>query len=506
MSTSKVYLVGAGPGDPGLLTIKGRECIEKAQVIIYDRLVNPALLSYKSHKAELIYVGKSPKRHTLTQEEINQLIVKKALEGKVVTRLKGGDPFVFGRGGEEGQALKREGIPFEIVPGITSSIAVPAYAGIPVTHRGVAVSFTVITGHEDPDKEETQINWLRLAKDPGTLIFLMGVENLPMIVKQLLAGGKDRNTPVAVVRWGTYSRQQVVTGTIESIVKTVKETGITSPAIILVGDVVALRDELMWFEKKTFFAKRVVVTRCREQASELSKRIRELGGEAIEFPVISIEQPYSFEKLDNAIKKAGEYQWLIFTSVNGVKSFFNRMKDLGLDVRSLGQARLCAIGPATKRALEDKGLFVEFMPKDYYAESMLDGLKEKVKPGEKVLIPRADIARPLLINGLSEMGLMADEVIAYRTIAQTPDERLIDLVKKKEIDVVTFTSSSTVKNFINCLGDINLKEAMEGITIACIGPITRDTALEYGLHVDVVADEFTIDGLIDSLCDYFEKE
>ncbi|WP_084053984.1 uroporphyrinogen-III C-methyltransferase [Desulfonispora thiosulfatigenes] len=503
MSVGKVYLIGAGPGDIKLITVKGLECIQNADTIVYDRLANPRLLSYRKPDAELIYVGKLPDRHTLQQHEINQVLVDEAKKGKVVTRLKGGDPFVFGRGGEEAEVLKEENIEFEIVPGITSAIAVPAYAGIPVTHRDCTSTFTIITGHEDPTKEQSNINWQRLASDPGTLIFLMGVSNLPKIVKRLVDNGKDKETPIALIRWGTRPEQEVVTGRLDNIVEEVEKAGLTSPAIIIIGEVVNLRDTLKWFETKPLFGKRVLVTRSREQASDLSQKIEDFGGESWEYPTINIKPPEDFTKFDLAIEKINDFNWIVFTSVNGVKSFFARLKSLNKDIRVLGNIKLCAIGPKTREEIENKGLIVDYMPEKFVAESIIEGFKTILNPNEKILLPRADIARPILIDSLLELGMDVTEVMAYRTVIGSRDnEELLTKLKNKEIHVITFTSSSTVKNFISLIENEDLETILNGITIASIGPITSETARSLGIKVDVEAKEYTIDGLVQALVDY----
>ncbi|MBS4022147.1 MAG: uroporphyrinogen-III C-methyltransferase [Dethiobacter sp.] len=495
-----VYLVGAGPGDPGLITVKGLECIQKAAVLVYDRLAGRRLLTFAPSGCEMIYVGKLPDRHTLRQEEINQLLVDKALEGKVVTRLKGGDPYVFGRGGEEAELLVQNNIPFEVVPGITSAIAVPAYAGIPVTHRDYTSSFAVITGHEDPDKDESSINWDKLATAAGTLVFLMGVANLPFIVQKLIKFDRDSSTPVALIRWGTRPEQQVLTGTLADIVKKVEEAHFTSPAIIIVGEVVKLRDTLSWFEKKPLFGKRVVVTRSREQASVLSRRIEELGGEAFEFPAIDIGDPVDFGPLDEAVARVDSYDWLIFTSVNGVDYFFRRLRHYGRDIRDLKSARICAIGPKTKEKLEEMCLRVEYVPEEYRAEAILSGLRGKVANGERVLLPRADIAREILPDTLRRMGAQVDNVTAYRTVRGGGEAALLlQLLEEGMIHCVTFTSSSTVKNFVDMLGKDNLHHLLKGVRLASIGPITSASALDLGLTIDIEASEYTIDGLVDAL-------
>lgn len=504
MNKGKVYLIGAGPGDVKLITVKGLECIQKADVIVYDRLANPRLLSYKRNDCELIYVGKSPDRHTLTQDEINQVLVEQGLMGKYVVRLKGGDPYVFGRGGEEAEVLRAAGIEFEVVPGITSAISVPCYAGIPVTHRDFTSTFTVITGHEDPTKEDSSINWQRLATDPGTLVFLMGVGNLAKIVGQLVKYGKDPQTPIALIRWGTRPEQQVVTGVLANIIDEVAKAKLTSPAIIIVGQVVTLRDTLSWFEQKPLFGKRILVTRAREQASVLSEKLETLGAEAWEYPTIAIQEPTDTTALDQAILHTAEYDWLIFTSANGVHAYFKHMKALKTDIRTLGKVKICAIGPKTKELLEDKGLQVAVMPEVFRAEAVAEALKPLVKAGEKVLLPRADIARDVLVTTLKEMGLEVNEVVAYETVAaHTDDAFLIEKMEEKGIHVITFTSSSTVRNFMDLLGD--RKELLEGVTIAAIGPVTAETAEKLGLQVDIVANEYTIDGLVQALVEYYQK-
>ena len=504
MNKGYVYLVGAGPGDIGLITVTGLECIQRADVIVYDRLANPRLLSYARPDAKYIYVGKTPDHHTLKQEEINEVLVEEALQGQVVTRLKGGDPYVFGRGGEEGERLREAGVPFEVVPGITSAIAVPSYAGIPVTHRHLTSTFTVITGHEDPLKASSQINWQRLAEDPGTLIFLMGVGHLAQIVAQLVDHGKSAATPIALIRWGTRPEQQVVVGTLATIVEDVARAGLTSPAIIIVGEVVTMRDTLSWFEQKPLFGQRILVTRAREQASAFSRMIEEAGGEAWEAPTIAIDSAAETPELRDAVAKAGNYDWIIFTSVNGVQAFFDAMRESGMDIRCLGKAKICAIGPKTKEALEAKGLVVAAMPEKFVAESVLECLKPLLNFGEKILLPRSDLARTLLVDTLRDLGMKVDEVVAYRTkkVDRFNDE-ILEKLRDKSIHIVTFTSSSTVKNFMELVGD---KEILEGIRLASIGPVTTKTLAEFGLTPDIEATDYTIKGLFNAIVEAVNKE
>lgn len=501
--TGLVYLVGAGPGDPKLITVKGLECVKKAEVIVYDRLASPRLLTYARPEAELIYVGKAPDRHTLRQGEINQVLVEKALAGKVVTRLKGGDPFVYGRGGEEAEALIAHNIPFEVVPGISSSVAVPAYAGIPVTHRDFTSSFAVITGNEDPNKGDSSIAWDKIATGIGTLVFLMGMRNLPHIVEKLLENGRQPETPIALIRWGTRPEQQTLVGSLGTIVELAKEAQFKHPVIIIVGDVVKLRDKLKWFENKPLFGKRVVVTRSRSQASVFAEAIENLGGEPWEFPTISVTDPDDYTPLDKAIGEIEQFQWIIFTSVNGVEAFFRRLAYCKRDVRDLKGIKLCAIGPKTREELEKRGLNCDYVPEEYRAEAILEGLKPFELEGKHILLPRADIARKVLPETLTELGAQVTEVDAYKTVLGEGDADIMrELFIKKKIHIVTFTSSSTVKNFVKLLNTPDYLELLSGVTVACIGPITADTARGLGLHVDVEAKQYTIPGLLQAIVEY----
>lgn len=498
MSKGYVYLVGAGPGDPKLITIKGSECIAKADVLVYDRLASRRLLTLARPDCELIYVGKSPDRHTLRQEEINQVLVDKGLEGKVVTRLKGGDPFVFGRGGEEAEALLEAGIAFEVVPGITSAIAVPAYAGIPVTHRDLTSSFAVITGHEDPTKNETALHWEHLANSHGTLLFLMGMENLPLIAHKLMENGKAATTPVGIIQWGTRPEQRTLVGQLDTIAQQVKDQEFTNPSIIIVGEVVSLREKLQWFEKKPLFGQRIVVTRARHQASELSQAIEALGGEAWEFPTIEIAPPSERAYLMKAFAELQSFQWLIFTSVNGVDAFFAELRNQGRDIRDLVGLELVAIGPATQAALETRGLRVAFVPEEYRAEKIAEGLSGRVVSGQKVLLARAEDARDVLPESLKAMGAEVWDVPVYKTILGGANRaELKRLLREQEIHAVTFTSSSTVRNFVTLLeGEISL---LDQVQLYSIGPITSAAARELGLKIYKEAAQYTIGGLVEVL-------
>ena len=498
MTKGYVYLVGAGPGDPKLITIKGSECIAKAEVLVYDRLASRRLLTLARPECELIYVGKSPDRHTLRQEEINQLLVDKGLEGKVVTRLKGGDPFVFGRGGEEAEALLEAGIQFEVVPGITSAIAVPAYAGIPVTHRDLTTSFAVITGHEDPTKNETTIHWDHLAQSHGTLVFLMGMANLPLISQKLMENGKKPSTPVAIIQWGTRPEQRTLVGQLDTIAIEVQKQGFSNPSIIIVGEVVSLREKLQWFEKKPLFGQRVVVTRARHQASELSQAIEALGGEAWEFPMIEIVPPTDNAYLIKAINNLNCFQWLVFTSVNGVEGFFAELKKQERDVRDLVGIEIVAIGPATQVAIEQRGLRAAYVPEEFRAEKIVEGLLSRIASGQRVLLARAEEARDILPEAMKAIGVDVWDVPVYKTVIGGANRgELISLLRDKEIHSVTFTSSSTVRNFITLIeGDVSL---LDNVSLYSIGPITSATAQELGLTIYKEAAQYTISGLVETL-------
>ena len=505
-TTGHVYLVGAGPGDPGLLTLKGKSCIEKADVLVYDYLAASHFLAYAREGAELIYVGKKGGDHTLKQHEINHLLVEKAGQGLTVTRLKGGDPFIFGRGGEEVEELVEAGIPFEIVPGVTSAVAAPAYAGIPLTHRKYTSTLAFITGHEDPEKISSRIDWRALATGIGTLVFFMGVKNLPRIVEQLTRHGMPSETLIALVRWGTTTRQQTVTGTLGNIVEKVTAAGLKAPAIIVVGDVVELRETMQWFENKPLMGKRIVVTRAREQASDLLQLLNDAGADCLECPTIQIAPPNDWKPLDRAIKGLVDYHWLVFTSVNGVGFFFKRLFELGLDVRALHHVKTACIGPATEKRLKDFGLTCDILPESYRAESVVEAFMRQQIKGKKILLPRAAEARPILPEELSRMGATVDEVPAYVTrIAEDNTATLLDRLANQHIDCLTFTSSSTVRNFKKLIPEEAFEKLMAPVTVACIGPITADTARDLGFDVHLVADTYTIPGLVDALIAYYEK-
>ena len=507
----RVSLIGAGPGDPGLITLKAVACLGAADVVLYDRLVNPQLLDHARHDAELVFVGKGPGERAMEQEDINEYLVARALEGKVVARLKGGDPFVFGRGGEEAQELARAGVEFEVVPGLTSAIAAPAYAGIPVTHRGVASSFTVVTGNEDPSKKEASVQWetlARLAMDGGTLVVLMGWGALDSIARTLVGHGLSPSTTAALVQWGTRPYQRTVTGPLEGIAQKGREAGLTSPVVAVIGPVAGLRDEVRWYDARPLFGKRVLVTRSRAQASALSQALAQEGAQPTELPTIHISPMEDPSHLDAAISDLGSYRWAIFTSVNGVEATFARVAALGLDSRAFGGVKVGAIGPATAAALARHGIVADLVPKEYVAEALLaamappGAIEGADLHGARVLLPRAEIARDALAQGLEGMGAIVDQVAVYRTtVAEDSRGRARDLLKKGEVDVVTFTSSSTVRNLLDLVnGD---RALLADVVVACIGPITAGTARELGLRVDVVTRDHTIPGLVQALAEHY---
>lgn len=502
-----VYLVGAGPGDPGLLTIKGKECLEQADIVLYDYLANPALLEYAPAHAERVYVGRRGRGQYQEQTEINRMLIERAQAGQVVVRLKGGDPFVFGRGGEEAEAVAAAGVLFEVVPGVTAAVAVPAYAGIPVTHRTMASTVTVVTGHEDPGKGTTVIDWPKLAATSGTLVFMMGMKTLPMIVSRLLEEGRAEETPVAAVRWGTKAEQRTVIGTLRDIVVKTAQAGMEPPTVIVVGEVVKLREQLNWFEKRPLFGKRIVLTRAREQAGEFARLLEAYGAESIVAPTITMVPPPSWEALDQAIAKLSSYSWLIFTSVNGITPFMDRLKKARKDARALAHLRIGAIGPRTAEELAGYGLSADLIPSEFQAEGMVDAMGRHDLQGTKILIPRAEVARELLPEQLRMKGASVDVVAVYRTVL--PEgvlTRLKEQLEEGVIDVVTFTSSSTVSNFVALVGGTQEARRLGAKTIiACIGPVTGRTAEEHGLSVTIMPAENTVPALAQAIVRFYSE-
>ena len=501
-----VYLIGAGPGSPDLITVKGKECLQEADVVVYDYLASESLLSLAGEDAETIYAGKKSGRHSMSQEEINNLLIEKAKEGLTVARLKGGDPFIFGRGGEEAMELSRAGITFEIVPGVTSAVAVPAYAGIPLTHRGYSSTVCFITGHEDPTREESNINWSALSESSGTLVFLMGIGNLEKIARKLIESGRPSDSPVVVIGNGTMPNQRTITGTLANISKKVKDADLTPPGVIVVGDVVNLRGHLNWFESRPLFGKRILVTRPEDQATGFIMALSGLGAECLLFPTIEIIPPESWGELDRAIEGLSRYDWILFTSVNGVAYFFARLDVAKKDTRHLNGIKIGAIGPKTAAALMDRGINPDLIPDTYRAEEMVEALKGYPLNGKRVLLPRPAIARDLIPKSLKSLGALVDEVEAYQTVQPEYSQDQLDrLFKKGKIDMITFTSPSGVTNVLALLEGKPIYEEISKVGVACIGPVTAQRAKEVGLKVVVAPDEYTAEALARAIAEFYEQ-
>lgn len=496
-----VYLVGAGPGDPELATVKALRLISECDVILYDYLVPPEILESASPKAELIYVGKQGGEHTLPQERINSLLVEHAKQGKKVVRLKGGDPFVFGRGGEEAEELAEAGVKFEFVPGVSSAIAAPAYAGIPLTHRKLSSSVIIVTGHEDPTKPFSAICWDKVAAGDSTLVILMGMRNLRENMQKIMEGGISPNTPVAIVRWGTRSNQKTISGTVATIADVVEKAKFKAPAVIVVGKVAEFREKLKWFEEKPLIGKRILVTRAREQASELSKLLREAGAETIEFPTIEIIPQLDHPQVELAMRALPSFDWLVFTSTNGVKFFFEALEKYNMDVRSVGKSKIAAIGPATAAALKERYLSPDLVPEEFKAEGLVERFVRENLMGKKFLLARAEEARDVLPNELKKKG--AEVVIApiYRSSPPSTGakEKLEAVFKYRRPHMITFASSSTVRNFMAIAEEISLN----GVDVACIGPVTADTAREFNLEVKVQPNEYTIPAFVEAIISFY---
>jgi uroporphyrinogen III methyltransferase/synthase len=481
----KVYLVGAGPGDPGLITVKGRKILERADAILYDNLASGRLLDLAPEQAERVYVGKKRAKHEVPQEEITRMLIERARRGWTVVRLKGGDPFIFGRGGEEIEALTAAGVPFEIVPGVTTPLGLAAYTGVPLTHREHTSAVTFVTGHN-----VDAIDWGKIGS-AETIVLFMGLVNFPAIARALIERGRPPKTPAMAVRWATRPDQQTISGTLEDLPRRIEEAGMKPPATIVIGEVVALRERFNWFERLPLFGRRIVVTRDRQQAMDLAEPLEALGAEAVLLPVIEIREPAHPGPLDQAMARLSSYDWLIFTSVNGVRYFVERLDCSAVDLRAL-KARICAIGPATRAAVEALHLKVDLMPEEYVAESLVAAFATVDLGGRKILLPRAAVARDLVPVELTRRGATVDVVEAYRTAApENLPQRARDVLERKP-HWITFTSSSTVRNFVAAAG----RESLDGVKIASIGPITSATVREHGLVVNVEADSHTIEGLV----------
>lgn len=496
-----VYIVGAGPGDKKLITIKGLECLQRADVVIYDLLLNDVLLEHCSDHVEKIKAP-DPRIRSNRQSEINQLLIDYAKAGKTVVRLKGGDPFIFGRGAEEAMALVNEGIPFEVIPGVTSAIAATAYAGIPVTHRDYASSVAFVTGHSAALHPDSKINWKALATAVDTLVIYMGVAHLPQIVERLTVHGRDPNTPVSLVRVGTTPQQFVVQGTLKDIVENAEKASIKSPALIVVGSVNRLREKLRWFDNKPLFGRRILVTRARTQASEFAEILEDYGAEVIQFPTIKIA-PLDIDRTD--IPTPDQYNWVIFTSVNAVEIYYDRLRDIGLDSRVFKGCKICAVGSKTVEALGRIGIHPDFIPTQSRGSSIVEEIEGV--DGKKILLPRAKIATKELPSAMETSGAIVDEFPLYDTIKVKSENRNTienDLLNGK-IHFVTFTSSSTVRNFLEMFSHHSVKDLLQNVQVAVIGPTTETTAIENGINVDVVATEATISSLANAILEVYKN-
>ena len=490
------HLAGAGPGDPGLLTLRAREVIEQAEVIVYDYLCNPALLQWAPAGAEIIYAGKKAGAHTLSQDEITALLIDRTRAGRRVVRLKGGDPFLFGRGGEEAEALAREKLPFEIIPGVSSAVAGPAYAGIPVTHREHTSQLTIFTGHEDPAKPGSVLDYAALARQPGTKIMLMGIERIGPITQALLEHGADPALPVALIRWATTPRQQTLRGRLDDIAAKVAATGFSAPAIAVFGQVVKLRDSLNWFETRPLFGRRIVVTRTRAQAGALSAGLRALGADVLEIPTIRIQEPAHRLEFGELVQDSHSYDWIVFTSPNGVDAFFRLYYKLYDDARDIGAARIAAIGPATAARIREFHLKVDLQPAEYVAESVVKAFETAGSfENLRILVVRPEQARDILPQELTKLGAIVDVAIAYRTVPETADVTgAVERFRAEGADLITFTSSSTVENFLA----MKLPWPAD-LKTASIGPVTSETLRANGLKADIEARRHDIPGLIEAI-------
>ncbi|MDL2313589.1 uroporphyrinogen-III C-methyltransferase [Desulfovibrio sp. OttesenSCG-928-C14] len=495
----KVYLIGAGPGDPGLFTLRGKEILGRADVVVYDYLANSAFLDFVRPDAEVIYAGKKGGDHTLSQEEINELIVKKARSGKMVARLKGGDPYLFGRGGEEAEELVDAGVDFEVVPGVTSGIASAAYAGIPLTHRSFASSVILATGHEGVGKSESALNWDALAKSGSTLVFYMGMKNLPEICSRLLAAGLPARTPAAVVRWGTTPRHESLVSTVKQLPADVDKQGFTAPALIIIGKVVKLREKLNWFEKRPLLGRNIVVTRAREQSSEIANLLAAYGANVIQFPTIEIKKLDDYSEVRKVLNYLGSYDWVAFTSANAVRFFWDQLYAIGKDSRALSSCKVAAIGPATAQALKSRGVRADFVPERFVAESVVKGLSAIGVKDKRILIPRARAARDVLPEQLGAAGACVEVLPMYETVpSEARKDEVLELLEAGRLDCITFGSSSTVDNFMDLVAPALLKEHQE-LRYACIGPITAKTLEKYGLVCDFQPTDYTIPALVEIL-------
>ncbi len=493
------YLVGAGPGDIGLVTLKAKACLEKADVLVYDALSHPDLVTWVPENCEIIYAGKRADQHALTQDQINATIVEKTKEGKCVIRLKGGDPMIFGRGGEEAAELAELGLKFEIVPGISSSIAGPAYAGIPVTHRSHCSQLTLFTGHEDPTKEDTSLDYQQIAQARGTKVFLMGVSRMAAITKTLIEHGANPDEPMALVRWATTNRQESLVGTLSTMAELVKKNNFKSPAVAVIGGVVNEREKINWFEQRPLLGKRIVVTRTRQQSSALKQKLVDLGAEVIEIPTIRMVPASDQDTFNDCIENAYTYDWIVFTSPNGVEYFLDRFFERFDDARSLGGVKIAAIGPGTAKKIKQYHFATDLIPEVYHAEGLIEAFKKEDIDHHTMLYVKPKQTRDILTPALRDMNAIVDECVVYETVAETRDitgakQRLID----EGADLITFTSSSTAEHFKALNLPLN-----DDCKVACMGPITSQALGELGYTVDVISSEATINAFVEAIVDHF---
>ena len=499
-----VFLVGAGPGDPDLMTVKARRYLETADAVVYDRLAEGGMLGHARKDAELIDAGKTPGERGDRQPEINALLIAKAREGKRVVRLKGGDPFIFGRGGEEAVALSDANVPFEVVPGITSAIGVPAYAGIPLTHRGAASSLTVVTGSEAPGASDASVDWNWLAKSNGTLSILMSWHNLPAITQALMNGGRSAGTPCAVIRWGTRPYQRTVVGSLSNIVSLARQARMSNPVVVVVGEVVNQRAAARWFDNRPLFGKRVLVTRSRSQSAALVRLLADAGADPIEIPAIEIEPVDDTGEVDAVLCTLPDYDWVVFTSTNSVERLFDRLNALGRDAREFHSSKVAAIGTATAASIEERGIIADIVSRESQSQSLVDGLGKQGIGGLHILLPGAETRPKRLAQGLKRLGGIVRELTLYRTVLPPDAPARLANALDSGVDVVTFTSSSTVTNLVTMLdgGAARLDE----VKVACIGPVTAETAKKSGLTVDIMAEDSTATGLVDAIVGYCGRE
>jgi uroporphyrinogen III methyltransferase/synthase len=505
--SGKVYLVGAGPGDPTLITVKGLNILRRAEVVVYDYLASEKLLRHVPETAELVYAGKKGNvHHAFTQAEISRMLVDYAKAGKMVVRLKGGDPFIFGRGGEEIEELVAAGVAFEVVPGVTSATAAATYAGIPITHRGFTSSVAFITGHEDPTKEDSRLAWDKIATGIGTLVFYMGIKNLPSIAENLIKHGRDPKCSVAVIRWASTPQQRTVVGNLETIAEIVRAADIKPPALVVVGEVVKLRDTINWFEKKPLFGKRILVTRTRAQASELVLLLEDHGADCLEGSTIALVDPDSWTEIDLALANISTYDWLLFTSINAIDFFFKRLHAIGMDARDLKGPQIGVVGTATAEILRGYGIKADLLPTEFTGEGLAEVLLARGVKGNRILIPRALQAREILPEKLQEGGAEVTVAPVYQNVRPDDYAMVRQALEEKEIDMVTFTSSSTVRNFLEMLkieNEDDFQRLLGGVKIAVIGPITAKTALKNNLKIDVEPETYTIPAMVEAIVDFY---